>query len=84
MRDDNLQGARHRAVLFRRATVQGPLQDHPARWRWSQSTYLTAEFSTEAAAFEAALDAAKKVIDKEHVWTIPTMPSAATQLNDLQ
>jgi len=45
---------------------------------------LTAEFSTEAAAFEAALDAAKKVIDKEHVWTIPTMPSAATQLNDLQ
>ena len=27
-------------------------------------TFLTAEFTSEAAAFEAALDAAKKVIDK--------------------
>ena len=30
----------------------------------SQSVYLTAEFTTEAAAVEAALEAARKVIDK--------------------
>src|SRR5829696_6845479 len=30
---DALQEAHHRAVMLQRAAVQGPLQDHPARWR---------------------------------------------------